>query len=131
MYCFPLLQILRWRDKQPAPKRRRSTTSSATTAIGSGSGSSADQDNRAQLVLESQEVSEQTSAMAVLSSLYLTKPLPELLSELTQEQQLQAALLADKWQVPNVSTAATQLLVDALNTESGLSVTVKHRIMSA
>jgi hypothetical protein len=126
MYCFPLLQILRWRNKQPAPKRRRSTTSS-----GSCSDSGADQDSRAQLVLELQEVSEQTSAMAVLSSLYLTKPLPELLSELTQEQQLQAALLADKWQVPNISTAATQLLVDALNTESGLSQTVKHRIMSA
>jgi hypothetical protein len=126
---FPVLQILRWQDKQPASKRRRTRADSGSSSRSGGSGT--DEDSRTQLVLELQELSEQTSAMAVLSSLYLTKPLPELLSELTQEQQLQAALLADKWQVPNVSTAATKLLVEALNTEGGLSEAVKHRIMSA
>jgi hypothetical protein len=39
--------------------------------------------------------------------MYLVSPLPELLLELSSEQQLQAAVLADQWQVPNVSTAAT------------------------
>jgi hypothetical protein len=51
--------------------------------------------------------------MAVLAALYAVKPLPELLSELPQEQQLQAALLADMWQIPKVSTAAVQLLLNA------------------
>jgi len=58
--------------------------------------------------------------MAVVSSLYLVKPLPELLSELPQEQQLHAALLADMWEVPDVTTAAVQLLVKAAKTNAGL-----------
>lgn len=51
--------------------------------------------------------------MAVLAALYGVKPIKDLLSELPGEQQLQAALLADMWQLPAVSTAAVRLLVDA------------------
>jgi hypothetical protein len=78
-----------------------------------------------------QDDSEQEAALAVLSSLYAVKPLPELLSELSQEQQLQAALLADKWQVPNVSSAAAQLLVAAANTPGALAEGVRHRVLAA
>jgi hypothetical protein len=39
--------------------------------------------------------------------MYLVNLLLELLSELSSEQQPQAAVLANQWQVPNVSTAAT------------------------
>jgi hypothetical protein len=70
------------------------------------------------------------AALAVLSSLYAVKPLPQLLSELSQEQQLQAAVLADKWQVPNVSSAAAQLLVVAANTPGALAETVKHSMLA-
>jgi hypothetical protein len=119
------MQVLRLQDmqQQPPAKTRRTTAKNSTP--------STNVDRRPQLVLELQDSSEQVAALAVLSSLYLTKPLPELLSELTQEQQLQAALLADKWQVPNVSTAATRLLVDALNAESGLSESVQQQVMGA
>jgi hypothetical protein len=65
----------------------------------------------------------------VLKSLYAVKPLPELLSELSQEQQLQASVLADKWQVPYVSSAATQLLVDAASTSGTLAEAVQQRVL--
>jgi hypothetical protein len=64
-------------------------------------------------VLTLQDPEQLPAAMAVLASMYLTKPLPELLSELTLTQQLQAALLADMWQAPNVSTAAVNSLSTA------------------
>lgn len=59
--------------------------------------------------------------MAVLSALYLVKPVAELLSELPQEQQLHAVLLADMWQVPGVSTATVQLLLAAAQGTGGLT----------
>lgn len=59
--------------------------------------------------------------MAVLSALYLVKPVAELLSELPQEQQLHAALLADMWQVPAVSAATVQLLLAAAQGTGGLT----------
>ena len=87
--------------------------------------------SRARLELELQDASEQEAALAVLQSLYAVKPLPELLSELSQEQQLQAAVLADKWQVPHVSNAAAQLLTDAAKTPSTLTETVQQRVLGA
>jgi hypothetical protein len=57
-------------------------------------------------VLELQDQSEEAAALTVLQSLYGTAPLEQLLAQLRQEQLLQAAVLADKWQVPDVSTAA-------------------------
>jgi hypothetical protein len=81
--------------------------------------------------LELQDSSEQEAALAVLQSLYAVKPLPELLSDLTQEHQLQAAVLADKWQVPHVSSAAAQLLAAAANTPGALTDAVQQRVLSA
>jgi len=54
--------------------------------------------------------------MAVLAALYGVS----VADELSQEQLLQAAVLADMWQVPDVATAAVELLVDAAN-RPGLS----------
>jgi hypothetical protein len=56
----------------------------------------AEQITPGRLELQLQDASELQAALAVLQSLYAVKPLPELLSELSQEQQLQAAVLADK-----------------------------------
>jgi hypothetical protein len=89
-----LCQVLRWQDEVPdtrASKRAR-TSSSSSSKEDSGKDSS-----RARLELTLQDASEQEAALAVLQSLCAVKPLPELLSELSQEQQLQAAVLADKW----------------------------------
>jgi hypothetical protein len=77
--------------------------------------------SKPRLVLTLQDAAEEPAAVAVLAALYSVKPIPELLSELPQEQQLQAALLADMWQVPGVSTAAVKLLVDAATADQGLS----------
>jgi hypothetical protein len=57
----------------------------------------------------------------VLAALYAVKPLPGLLSELPQEQQLQAALLADMWQLPQLSTAAVHVLLQAAPEPAGLT----------
>jgi hypothetical protein len=84
---------------------------------------------RSRLELELQDASEQEAALAVLQSLYAVKPLPELLSELSHEQQLQAAVLADKWQVPHVSSAAAQLLAAAAKTPGALAEAVLQRVM--
>lgn len=77
--------------------------------------------SKPQLVLTLQHEDEQEAAMAVLASLYKIKPLPELLSKLTQVQQLQAAVLADVWGLPEVSTEAVRLLLATADTGAGLT----------
>jgi hypothetical protein len=122
-----LSQVLRWKDEQqPTTKATKKAKRSAST-----SNNTAEQTTRARLELELQDASEQEAALAVLQSLYAVKPLPELLSELSQEQQLQAAVLADKWQVDHVSSAAAQLLADAASTPGALAEVVKQRVLSA
>lgn len=76
-------------------------------ACGNSSGS------KPRLVLTLQDAAQEPAAVAVLRALYSVKPIPELLSGLPQEQQLHAALLADMWQVADVSTAAVKILADA------------------
>jgi hypothetical protein len=104
------IQILRWQHHEkaadePPPKRRRTRSSTAGTSKTEGSSSS-----RPQLVLELQDVSEEAAALVVLQSLYAVAPLHKLLTSLHQEQLLQAAVLADKWQLSDVSTAAVLML---------------------
>jgi hypothetical protein len=106
-------KLLRWQDDRD-PYRRSSKYARS---------SSKDRTPRAEIELELQDASEQEVALAVLQSLY------ELLSELSQEQQLQAAVLADKWQVPHVSSAAAQLLVDVAKTEGALAAAVQQRVL--
>ena len=105
-----------------ATKRARTSSSNIN---------SVEQYTRGRLELELHDASEQEAALAVLQSLYAVKPLPELLSELSQEQQLQAAVLADKWQVPHVSSAAAQLLAAAASTPGALEEVVQKRVLSA
>lgn len=74
-----------------------------------------------QLILTLQDQDEQPAALAVLGSLYHIKRMPELLSELTQVQQLQAAVLADMWEVPDVSAEVVRLLLAAADSATGLT----------
>jgi hypothetical protein len=105
-------QILHWQHKDTAaegpPSKRRRTRSSA--ASNHTTSSTADSSSRPQLVLELQDQSEEAAALTVLQSMYAVEPLGQLLAKLRQEQLLQAAMLADKWQVPDVSAAAVQAL---------------------
>jgi hypothetical protein len=112
-------KLLRWQDDSD-PYRRTSKYARS---------SSTDRIPRTEIELDLQDASEQEAALAVLQSLYAVKPLTELLSELFQEQQLQAAVLADKWQVPHVSTAVAQLLVEAAKTEGALAAAVQQRVL--
>jgi hypothetical protein len=116
-------QVLRWQDDLPTTRaaKRARTSSSSSDVEG--------QTMRSRLELELQDPSEQEAALAVLQSLYAVKPLPELLSELSHEQQLQAAVLADKWAVPHVSSAAAQLLAAAAKTPGALAEAVRQRVM--
>ena len=53
--------------------------------------------------------------MAVLKGLYQVEPWPKLLADLTPQQQVQAAVLADMWQLTAASDAAVALLQKAAN----------------
>jgi hypothetical protein len=100
----------------------------AGAASTSGPVSSSSSSKQPQLVLTLEDADQQPAALAVLQALYGVKPLPELLSELTQEQQLQAALLSDMWQVPDVGTAAANVLVGTADGQ--LSEAVTQSLMS-
>jgi hypothetical protein len=116
--------MLRWQDESPdtrAPKRAKTSNSTDSSSM--------HQARRDRLELELEDQSWQVAALVVLQSLYAVKPLPELLSDLSQEQQLQAAVLADKWLVPHVTTIAGQLLSDAVSTADGLADAVQQRIL--
>jgi hypothetical protein len=127
--CSPstlLCQVLRWQADKPcqrAAKRTRFTMMSGSSSV--------QETPRARLELELRDASERQAALAVLQSMYAVKPLPELLSELSQEQQLQAAVLADKWQVPSVGSTAAALLVNAANIPGTLSEAVQHQVLAA
>jgi hypothetical protein len=121
-----VLQLQRWQHKRPqqaseqqgrrtrrktAQQQPQQTVEQEADTIQSSNQHSLQ--DRPQLVLTLQDASEQPAAMAVLEALYATKPLPELLSVLMQEQQLQAAVLADMWQVSDVSAAVVDQLIEA------------------
>jgi hypothetical protein len=78
-------------------------------------------------VLTLQDATEQPAAVAVLAALYGVKAVPELLSELSQELQLQAAMLSDMWQLPAISTAAA--LAQTLSTQGKLSVAAAKQLI--
>lgn len=85
--------------------------------------------SKPRLVLTLQHADHQPAAIAVLQSLYAVKPIPQLLSELPQELQLHAALLADVWQLPEVSTAAVQALVQSYESGNGLSAAAHEQFL--
>lgn len=58
--------------------------------------------------------------MAVLAALYF-QPLPEVLAGRRPTQLLHAVLLSDMWQIPDITAAAVQALVDALGSTDSFS----------
>lgn len=98
-----VVQILRWMGP---------TATSSTDLNDHVEGSSSTHqpaNDKPVLSLVLQHPSQEPAAMAVLAALYGVSEA----HELSQEQLLQAAVLADMWQLPDVATAAVELLVDA------------------
>jgi len=123
----PAVQVVRWESSstqtsQNSHKRMRSSACADASNTHAGS--------RRQLVITLPEEHQVPAAMAVLAALYGVKPVPELLSELTQEQQLHAALVADMWQIDAVSTNAAQLLERAAQSLDGLSAAASKQLLS-
>jgi hypothetical protein len=94
---------------------------------GNMSGPASSSSRRPQLVLTLEDAEHQAAALAVLQALYFVLTESGLLSTITQEEQLQAAILADMWQVPDVGTAAANLL--AAVADGQLSSAVEDRLM--
>ena len=64
--------------------------------------------------------------MAVLSGLYMVKPWLKLLADLTPQQQVQAAVLADMWQLPAASEAAVEVLQAAGDSADRLAAVLEQ-----
>lgn len=96
-------QALRWSNPSHPP---------GSLSDSNGAGSSTDQAKR-QVSITLPDASYQPAAMAVLEELYIAKPWLNRLKGLTFQQQVQAAVLADMWQLPQASEVAVELLQDA------------------
>jgi hypothetical protein len=102
-------------------------TSSSTSGVSNAPGSAEEPKRQIRITLP--DASYEPAAMAVLAALYLIKPVQDLMTELTQQQQLQAAVLADKWQVSMASTTAIQLLTAAENSAEGLDAATVDQLL--
>ena len=71
------------------------------------------------------------TAMAVLAGLYIVAPWPTLLAALTPQQQVQAAVLADMWQLPAASDAAVGVLQAATDSADRLSAVLEQLLSMA
>jgi len=128
MDASPAEQILRWQSSNTqasgvSRKRTRSSASSTKNSI-------TDAGSRRQLAITLPDEQQVPAAMAVFAALYGVKTIPELLSELTQEQQLHAAVLADMWQIDAVSTGAVELLKSAAQSSDGLAPATVKQLLS-
>jgi hypothetical protein len=65
------------------------------------------------------DTSYEPAAMAVLAGLYQVEPWSKLLTALTPKQQVQAAVLADMWQLTAASDAAVGVLQEATRPQLG------------
>jgi hypothetical protein len=125
---FLFVQVLRWHNK----RQREEAFGTPLQANGAATvGSSSSNSRRPQLVLALENADQQPAALAVLQALYFVQPGSGLLSELTQEQQLQTVLLADMWQVPGVGAAAADALTATASDQLSEAVTQKLLSMQA
>jgi hypothetical protein len=109
------VQALRWPVKEP---------DSSFSATDSG------QQARRKIHVTLPDVSYEPAAMAVLSAMYLVMPVQELLGNLTQQQLLQTAVLADMLGAPVLVDAAVKLLTAAANSAEGLEAAAAHHLLA-
>ena len=94
------MQALRWSTPSQPQGRTRS-----------GKGKAANKRQaKQQITITLPDASYEPAAMAVRKGLYQVEPWPKLLADLTPQQQVQAAMLADMWQLTAASEAAVALL---------------------
>ena len=101
----PILQALRWATQSQGssqPGRASNTASSIPKAA-----------KRVHITLP--DASGEPAAVAILAGLYQVEPWPKLLVDLTPRQQVQAAVLADMWQLPAASESAVAALQQTLD----------------
>jgi hypothetical protein len=114
--------VLRWSAK-PKPHDSNQTGSDlGDTALLSSNKRRAKQ----LITIALPDASYEPAAMAVLAGLYQVKPWCKLLDDLTPQQQVQAAVLADMWQLPAASQAAVELLQAATEKEAMPSVVLEQ-----
>jgi hypothetical protein len=124
------MQILRWQNKRTHDQAAAGVSTRRRASGSKRSTQPTQQDtSRPQLVLTLQDASEQPAAMDVLAVMYGAKAMPELLSELSQEQQLQAAMLADMWQLPAISTKVAEALTSTHSSQGELSEAVTEQLL--
>ena len=71
----------------------------------------------------------ETAAMAVLAGLYQVQTWRKLFERLTHQQQVQAAVLADMWQLPAARYAALQLLKAVIDRTDGVTAVLEQLIV--
>ena len=124
------MQILRWQNKRMHDQAAAGVSTRRRASASKSSTQQSQQDaSRPQLVLTLQDASEQPAAMAVLAVMFGAKTMPDLLSELSQEQQLQAAMLADMWQLPAISTKVAEALTSTHTSQGKLPGTVTRQLL--
>jgi hypothetical protein len=100
------MQALRW-----ATPPHSQSSSQLRSVDGTASSS---QQAKGQVTITLLDANYEPAAMAVLKGLYQVKPWIDLLPDLTPQQQVQAAVLADVWQLSAASEAAVGVLQKGL-----------------
>lgn len=95
----------------------------ASTAGSSSAQHAHEEFQRPQLVLVLQDASELPAAMAVLAALYGVQ------EPLSQEQLVQAVVLAHKWELPTICTAAANALTQTFSSQGKLSEAATQRML--
>jgi hypothetical protein len=114
-YLPPPAQVLRWSAQSQL------CTSSQPDSASKTAGSSKRQAKQ-QVTIALPNASYKPAAMAVLAGLYQVDPWSKLLDDLTPQQQVQAAVLADMWQLPAAINSAVGVLQVAVAGSAGSRV---------
>jgi hypothetical protein len=117
----PQVQQQQQSKQRRSPHKQQQQQGPVDSSDSIPAGDSSNSSSWPQLVLTLESADQLSAAQSVLQALYCVKELPALLSELAQEQQLQVALLADMWQVPELTNAAVQELKGSVDTHGQLS----------
>jgi hypothetical protein len=102
---IPIVQALRWSNSSEA----QCSTHWQTDCLAIDTASSSQQSTK-QVHITLPDASYEPAAVAVLAGMYHMKPWRELLADLAPQQQVQAAVLADMWQLPAAREAEVEVL---------------------
>jgi hypothetical protein len=107
VHTSPPAQALQWSTQ---PQTQGSSQTDGTS-----------QHAKKQVTITLPDASHEAAAVAVLAGMYQVQPWPKLLADLTPQQQVNAAVSEDMWQLTAAHQAAMDVLVAAADTAAGLS----------